>query len=164
MVKSPPTRYTFYFIYICYNPWYSIYIYIYTVHIPSYSHTYTGNILVIWLGDWGAPNEPGPNEPMSAWSGAQKGQGDDMWRPWEAPDFQHFGRFKNIGNIAHHTINIYMYIIYINRAYICNYGKLTIWVCLKMSCTPVYPMVLLIRQSLWKMAISLGIYPIFRGW
>ena len=31
------------------------------------------------------------------------------------------------------------------------------WVCLKMLCTTLNPMVLLIRQSLWKMAISLGI-------
>ena len=35
-------------------------------------------------------------------------------------------------------------------------------VCLKMLCTPINPMVLLIIKSQWKMAISLGIYPIFR--
>ena len=36
-----------------------------------------------------------------------------------------------------------------------------IWVCLKIEKTPFYPMVLLIRQSLWKMAISLGRLTLF---
>ena len=32
------------------------------------------------------------------------------------------------------------------------------WVCLKMLCTPLYPLVLLIIIPIWKMAISLGIF------
>ena len=42
-----------------------------------------------------------------------------------------------------------------------SFPTFPIRVCLKMSCTPLYPMVLLIIIPFLKIAISLGIYPTF---